>query len=311
MEDLIFLEPYLKEVIWGGDKIKKEYGYKTDKDKIGEAWVVSANDNGQSIVKDGKYKGLSLKELWDKYPNLFNNKNKEEVFPILLKYIDARDDLSIQVHPNDEYAYVNENKSKGKTECWYILDCEKDADIIIGHTAKSKEHLRELIENKKWDELLVKFPIKKGDFFYIPSGTVHAIRKGTLVFEAQQNSDITYRLYDYDRLQNGKLRELHIEKSIDVTICPHEDIKTVKEKKETDKYDFQTLVETNLFTLNKIDIKKEYEFNEKKDFVVVCVIDGKGSINGKSIKKGDNFIIPYNYGAAKFEGMLSINLIYV
>ena len=207
----------MKEVVWGGTRIQKEYGYMSNSDHIGEAWLVSANENGLSKVINGKYKGLSLKELWDKHREIFG-KELKGVFPLLIKYIDAKDNLSIQVHPNDDYARVVEQQPNGKAESWYILDCDKDSDILIGHNAENKEEFKKYIDNKEWDKLLRIKKIKKGDFFNIPAGTVHAIRKGTLILETQQNSDITYRLYDYDRLQNGKKRELHIKKSIDLSL---------------------------------------------------------------------------------------------
>lgn len=140
--------------------------------------------------------------------------------------LDAAQDLSVQVHPNDEYANAHENGELGKTECWYIIDCQKDAEIIYGHHAKSKEELKAMIQLEKWDRLLRRVKVKPGDFFYVPSGTVHAIGKGILILETQQNSDTTYRLYDYDRKDaEGNLRELHLEKSIeviDVPSAPHQ-----------------------------------------------------------------------------------------
>ncbi len=302
--ELIFMKPYMKEVIWGGEKIKKEFNYETDSDKIGEAWIVSANDNGYSVVSNGKYKGLTLKQLWLEHKELFGNE-KGEVFPLLIKYIDAKDNLSVQVHPNDEYARKVERQNNGKSEAWYILDCEEGTDIEIGHSAKTKEELKEMVYNKKWDKLLTYRKIKKGDFFDIPPGTVHAIRKGTLILEIQQNSDITYRFYDYDRLQNGKLRELHIEKSIDVTICPHQDSKIVNEKIDNS----QLLVKNNYFSVKKYEIDKKSIVKNNENFLIVCVINGNGIVNNIEIKKGDNFIVPIKYGDLTFDGNLEFMLI--
>ena len=141
-------------------------------------------------------------------------------FPLLIKIIDAKDDLSIQVHPDDDYAKVHENGSLGKTECWYILDCKKKCDDRYRTQFKDKEELSRMIHEGKWSEFIREIPIKKGDFLQIDPGTVHAIKGGTLILETQQNSDITYRVYDYGRLSNGKPRELHIDKSIDVITVP-------------------------------------------------------------------------------------------
>lgn len=298
--DIIFLSPYMKEVVWGGTKINEIFSYETDSKNIGEAWIVSANKNGYSTVKNGELKGLTLKELWDNHRELFGNMQKPE-FPVLLKYIDARDDLSIQVHPNNEYAIKHDKENNGKAECWYVIDCEKDADIIIGHNAKNKEELTEMIEQKKWKELLKIRKVKKGDFFDIPTGTVHAIRKGTLIFETQQNSDLTYRLYDYDRLQNGKLRPLHIQKSIDVITCP--DIET---KKEITNEKRQILVDNEYFKVEKITLNGKETIKNNQYFSIICVLEGQGIVNGYEIKKGDNFIIPSHIKIIDISGNLEM-----
>lgn len=298
--ELIFLKPFMKEVVWGGEKISEKFGYETTSSKIGEAWIVSANDHGYSTVINGKYKGLTLKQLHNNHREIFGENHGE--FPFLIKYIDARDNLSIQVHPDDEYAKKFEGEPNGKAECWYVLDCEKDSDIIIGHRAKTKEEFEKMIEDKQWDKLLTVRKIKVGDFFDIPSGTVHAIRKGTLILEVQQNSDLTYRLYDYDRLQNGKLRPLHIQKSIDVVTCPYKEQKNIlnKDNKKV------VLLSNDNFTITKYKISSEKLVIEENEFFVVCIIEGMGEVEGEKIQKGDNFIVPKNYGKVKFLGNLEI-----
>ncbi|WP_277285266.1 mannose-6-phosphate isomerase, class I [Sneathia sanguinegens] len=305
--ELIFLKPYMKEVVWGGTRIQKEYGYMSNSDHIGEAWLVSANENGLSKVINGKYKGLSLKELWDKHREIFGEELKG-VFPLLIKYIDAKDNLSIQVHPNDDYARVVEQQPNGKAESWYILDCDKDSDILIGHNAKNKEEFKKYIDNKEWDKLLRIKKIKKGDFFNIPAGTVHAIRKGTLILETQQNSDITYRLYDYDRLQqNGKKRELHIKKSIDVVTCPYDKSKVeIKPIVKGDKIEY---INNEKFSITKYIVKNELNIEFEK-FYIICVIEGKGSINDIEIAKGTNFIVPKSFGRIKIKGEMELMLIH-
>ena len=304
--ELIFLKPYMKEVVWGGTRIQKEYGYMSNSDHIGEAWLVSANENGLSKVINGKYKGLSLKELWDKHREIFGEELKG-VFPLLIKYIDAKDNLSIQVHPNDDYARVVEQQPNGKAESWYILDCDKDSDILIGHNAKNKEEFKKYIDNKEWDKLLRIKKIKKGDFFNIPAGTVHAIRKGTLILETQQNSDITYRLYDYDRLQNGKKRELHIKKSIDVVTCPYDKSKVeIKPIVKGDKIEY---INNEKFSITKYIVKNELNIEFEK-FYIICVIEGKGSVNDIEIAKGTNFIVPKSFGRIKIKGEMELMLIH-
>ena len=218
-KEILFLNPTFVEMIWGGNRLATEYHYNIPSDKTGECWAVSAHPKGDCTIANGMYKGKKLSSLWENHRELFGNIQGDR-FPLLVKIIDAKDDLSIQVHPDDAYAKKNENGSLGKTECWYILDCNENADLIIGHNAKDKEELQQMIHNREWNRLIRKVPIKKGDFFQIEPGTVHAITAGTLILETQQNSDVTYRLYDYDRLSNGVPRELHIEKSIDVIKAP-------------------------------------------------------------------------------------------
>lgn len=305
MRKILFLEPVFKEVIWGGNKLATDYGYKIPSDTTGECWAVSAHKSGDCTFKNEELKGKTLSWLWDNHREVFGNA-KGDIFPLLIKIIDAKKDLSIQVHPNDEYAKANENGALGKTECWYILDCEEGATIIIGHNAKSKEELKQMIEEKRWKDLIREIPIKKGDFFQITPGTVHAIKGGTVILETQQNSDITYRLYDYDRLSNGKPRELHIKKSIDVIKCPYieekQDFKIIKKY----NYDEKDLVKCEFYEVKKIDIHGEETFIQNKPFEIVSVIEGKGFINDFEIKKGDHFIIPFNYGEYKLKGNMEL-----
>ena len=204
--------------MWGGDRLK-EFNYTLQSNHVGECWAVSAHKKGDNLVLSDKYKGLTLSQLYNEHRDIFGNISYEE-FPLLTKIIDAKEDLSVQVHPNDEYAMKTENSKYGKTECWYIIDAKSNAKIIIGHNASSKTELKEMINKGEWNNFLREVSVKKGDFFFIPAGTVHAIKGGTLILETQQSSDITSRVYDYDRLQNGKPRELHIKQSIDVIDAP-------------------------------------------------------------------------------------------
>lgn len=297
-------------MVWGGSRLRTEFGYDIPDDHTGECWAVSAHPNGDCTVKNGVYKGKSLSWLWKNRRELFGNR-REEAFPLLIKIIDAKDDLSIQVHPDDEYAKANENGALGKTECWYILDCKENATIVIGHNAKDKDELKDMIEQKRWSELIKVRPIKKGDFFQITPGTVHAIKAGTMLLETQQNSDITYRLYDYDRLDKGKPRQLHIEKSIDVIKCPHTDTpvggKTIK--KET--YEIQELIKCRYYTVKKLKIWGACDFIQDKDFMNFSIIQGEGEIDGNHLSKGDNFIIPYGYGQFSLNGDMEIIISYL
>lgn len=305
MNDILFLEPVFKEMIWGGDRLAKEYEYQIPGDHTGECWAVSAHPSGDCTIKNGEWKGKRLSELWTSNRELFGNISGD-VFPLLVKIIDAKDDLSIQVHPDDQYAKLYENGALGKTECWYILDCDEGAEIVIGHNAKDKEELKEMIDENKWKDLIRIQPIKKGDFFQIVPGTVHAIKAGTLILETQQSSDITYRLYDYDRLQNGQPRELHISKSIDVINCPHTEIESMKKIEHLGNAQVHKLVECEYYTVKKVSINGEQIFEQREPFVIVSVIEGAGMVDGVKLTKGDHFILPSDYGQYKLEGTMQL-----
>lgn len=214
MSDLIKLTPIFTRR-FSGRQLETVFGYDIPEGPIGECWAISAHPNGDCQIAEGPYAGHTLSWLWAEHRELFGNCEGKE-FPLLIKILDAKDDLSIQIHPNDEYAAEHENGSLGKTECWYVLDCEPGATIIVGQRAHDRAEAARTIEDGRWDDMLNVLPIHKGDFFQIDSGTVHAIKTGTLILETQQSSDVTYRLYDYDRPgTDGKLRPLHIEQSLD------------------------------------------------------------------------------------------------
>ncbi|QHQ61833.1 mannose-6-phosphate isomerase, class I [Anaerocolumna sedimenticola] len=305
MKDVIFLEPIFKEMIWGGNRLKTDFGYDIPSDSTGECWAVSAHTNGDCTVKNGEYKGEKLSSLWKNHRELFGG-IKGNTFPLLIKIIDAKTDLSIQVHPDDEYANKYENGSLGKTECWYILDCDKDGKIVVGHNAKDKEELKTMIADRRWNELIRVLPIKKGDFFQIEPGTVHAIKGGTVILETQQNSDITYRLYDYDRLSGGSLRELHIDKSIDVIKCPHKDVNTDRKKINLEQAEVEELVTCEFYSVRKISVFGKQVLKQPELFTILSVIDGEGAIDGIKLEKGDHFILPNGYGDYSLEGNLQL-----
>lgn len=305
MKDIIFLEPIFKTAIWGGEKLGTMFNYDIPSDNTGECWAISAHNNGDCLIANGQHKGKSLSWLWDNHRELFGNA-QGNVFPLLTKIIDAKADLSIQVHPDDKYAMANEKGSLGKTECWYILDCDEDAQIVIGHNAKDKEELKQMIKDNRWQELISLRPIKKGDFFQINSGTVHAIKGGTLLLETQQSSDVTYRLYDYDRMDNGKPRELHIDKSIEVITCPHIDEEVGGDIIKGDTYSIEELINSSYYTVKKITLDGEADFTQDKPFLNVSVIEGQGEIDGRPIKKGSHFILPFEYGDYHLKGTMDL-----
>ena len=240
----LFLKPYFQEKMWGGKRLKTEFGYEIPSDTTGECWAISAHPHGPAVVENGPYQGLNLAELWQQHREVFGNA-KGDVFPLLTKILDARDDLSVQVHPDDAYALKHEGEL-GKTECWYVLAADEGAEMIYGHHAQTKAELKQLIEAGDWQHLLRRVPVKAGDFLYVPSGTVHAIGKGIMVLETQQSSDTTYRLYDFDRVdkKTGQKRELHLQQSIDVINVPHVDPKLNREVKQVAGIEVTTFVDT-------------------------------------------------------------------
>ena len=307
-KDIIFLSPVCTHNIWGGTRLNREFGYPIEGDDIGECWGISAHPNGDGTVASGAYQGMKLSELWEKHPELFGNTGMDR-FPLLIKIIDAKDNLSIQVHPDDAYAQVHENGSLGKTECWYILDCPEGAELVIGHNAKTKEELTEMISEGKWDEFIRRVPIKKGDFIQINPGTVHAITSGCLILETQQNSDITYRVYDYDRLQNGKPRQLHVQQSIDVINVPAASAEdSVKYVGDLPKDQLNELIHCLYYTVWKLDVTKPVSIEQTHPFMNVSVIEGEGLVNGQMIRKGDHFILPAGIGTVDFQGDMSLIL---
>lgn len=305
MREILFLEPVLKEMIWGGNRLSTDFNYNIPSEHTGECWAISAHANGDCVVKNGTYEGRSLSDLWNNEKQLFGNAIGN-TFPLLIKIIDAKEDLSIQVHPDDEYAKKNENGSLGKTECWYILDCDQDATIVVGHNASSKDELINMIEEEKWNDLIKVRPIKKGDFFQITPGTVHAIKGGTLILETQQSSDITYRLYDYGRLQNGQPRELHIDKSIDVITCPFQEVKPLRELSKVQDSTIERLIQCEFYEVKKIDVRGSLSLTTTGPFTIFSVIEGEGLIDNTSIKKGNHFILPFGYGDYTLKGNMSI-----
>lgn len=302
----LFLRPVFKERIWGGAALQEAFGYEIPTEHTGECWAISAHPNGPSKIENGPYEGMTLDQLWREHPELFGNA-QGEVFPLLTKILDANMDLSVQVHPNDDYAMANENGELGKTECWYIIDCKDDADMIFGHNARSKEELVEQINQGKWGELLRRVKIKPGDFFYVPSGTIHALCEGTLVLETQQSSDTTYRVYDYDRRDaEGNLRELHLQKAIEVTTVPHQDVVSTPIIQEQDNATITTFVESEFFSVYKWEVHGKSVFPYNEHYLLLSVIKGEGDLihHGASyqLKKGTHFILPVGFGEFAVNG---------
>ncbi|ASV95412.1 MULTISPECIES: mannose-6-phosphate isomerase, class I [Enterococcus] len=309
MQEPMFLKPVFQEKIWGGSRLKSVFGFDIPNDKIGEDWAISAHPHGVSVVENGEFKGQKLDDLWKEHKELFGHPT-EPVFPLLIKILDAEDELSVQVHPDDAYGMKHEGEL-GKTECWYIIDAEPGAEIIYGHHAKTREELAEMIKEGRWDDLLKKVPVKKGDFFYVPSGTIHAIGKGIMILETQQSSDTTYRVYDYDRKDaSGQKRELHIQQSIDVTTVPAKTPELQIKEVRKGQSSIVTYLETEFFNVYEWDIKGITSFKKQAPYTLATVIDGAGELIVDNqtylLEKGTSFILPNEINEWTVQGELTI-----
>ena len=305
----LFLKGVLQEKIWGGTKLRDEFGYDLPSETTGEHWSIIAHPNGPATVKNGEHAGKTLTELWASHRDLFGHQ-EGEVFPLLTKIIDAKNDLSVQVHPDDEYGLANEGEL-GKTECWYVLAADEGAEIVFGHNAETKEEFHEMIADGQWDKLLRSIQVKPGDFFYVPSGTVHAIGSGVTILETQQSSDTTYRLYDYDRKDDaGNFRDLHINQSIAVSMIPHVDPQPEMTVTKVDNSELKKLVSNDFFTVYEWIIKNSIAMEREGLYTLVSIVDGKGSIevDGTSypLEKGDHFLLPNEVDNWTFTGDLHI-----
>ncbi|MGN0298360.1 MAG: mannose-6-phosphate isomerase, class I [Lachnospiraceae bacterium] len=305
-KNILFFEPICTHNIWGGTRLRDEFHYPVMGDQVGECWGISAHQNGDVKIKNGEMAGQTLSQAWKNHPEWFGNV-KGERFPLLTKIIDAKDDLSIQVHPDDEYARVYENGSFGKTECWYVLDCAPNSKLVVGHNAMTRDELKAMIYEGRWNELIRQVDIKKGDFIQINSGTVHAIKGGIMVLETQQNSDITYRLYDYDRLSNGKPRELHIEQSINVITVPAASVENcITSTVDFPKNELNELYSCKYYQVFKLEMSGEVKLEQKYPFLAMSVCEGNGTVNGCEIKKGDHFILLHDVDKIELAGDMMI-----
>lgn len=294
--------PILKPIIWGGDEISKFKGLSPLQDGIGESWEISGVEDNISIVDNGDLKGQKLDELIKKYKDLLVGQSVfnrfGDKFPLLIKFIDARKDLSIQVHPNDELA-MQRHHSFGKTEMWYMIKAQKDAFLYSGFTKEiTPEKYVESIANNTFVNYLDKHQVKAGDVFFLPAGRVHAIGAGTFVAEIQQTSNITYRIYDYNRKDaEGKTRELHTElakDAIDYNI--YDNHKTNYQHKIDDAVKLESC---EYFTTNLLELENELhrDYSKLDSFVILICMGGKCFVtdnkgNSVTVKQGETVLIP-------------------
>lgn len=307
--EILKLNPVFKDYIWGGTRLRDDFGLKTDINPVAEGWMLACHKDGMNTIDGGEYDGKTLESIikeGGKSKIAGTNSEKFPYFPVLIKLIDAKDNLSVQVHPDNEYAARVEHEF-GKTEMWYVLDAAPGATLIYGFKNEiGKEEFKQAIESNTLLDVLNVVEVKKGDMFFIEAGTVHAIGKGALIAEIQQNSNSTYRVYDYGRLgKDGKPRELHIKKAIDVskTEPAKYGTKPFGKKEEISGGTRQMLTECPLFSVYNYELCGKVELNANEEsFNHILVVDGSGKIGGREFKKGDSFFVPANYGNYEIDG---------
>lgn len=296
------LKPVVKEIIWGGNKLKTDYNKNADFDKLAESWEVTVRPDGMSVIENGEYAGMSLGEYIDKATYAVIGEGYDgDRFPLLIKFIDARESLSIQVHPADEYSLKNENEF-GKTEMWYIVDCDEGSELIIGTKPNySQEAFDEAVKSDTVEDLFIHQKVKPGEIYFIPAGMVHAIGAGILICEIQQNSNVTYRVYDFGRLgKDGKPRETHVDKARDVienhSAADIERMQFACAKERTP----ELLACCDKFTVNKYDFTELSLTAGKDSFLSLTFLNGSGSITFGSVaypfNKGETYYMPAGMG---------------
>lgn len=308
----MLMTPVSKEIIWGGELLKKEYGKTAPFEKIAESWELTVRENEMCVIANGEFKGLTMGEYIAKAPEeiLGTSCSKYDRFPLLIKFIDAADRLSIQVHPDNEYSLANEGEL-GKTEMWYIMAAEKGAKLVYGlKEGCTTEEFAKAVHEGRTEEMLNFTEVHPGEVYFIPSGQVHAIGAGILIAEIQQNSNITYRVYDYNRKgADGKPRQLHTEKALDVIKLRTEDeINAIRFSHPEKEDGGVNLASCEYFTVKKYSVDGETVLNACGDsFLSVLVLEADGcDIGGNPAKRGDSFFIPANSGKVKVSGKAEI-----
>ncbi len=317
------LKPACKDYLWGGERLEKEYGKNYGVRPLAETWECSVHPDGVSVIDSGELKGTPLDEAIRKYPSMLGIHPKttcgEGELPVLIKLIDAGEAASVQVHPDDEYARVHENGENGKTEMWYVLDATEEARLVYGfHRDIDAEIVKKAVKEDCIDKYLQKVPVHKDDVFYIEPGQVHAIGEGILLAEIQQNSNVTYRLYDYNRKdQNGNLRELHLDKALDVaklqkSEAPRQPMRVLQYSPGCAT---ELLCRCKYFQVERMLVNAS-EVNGvalatagKESFMVLLCTEGEGEFESAeklTIKKGDCIFIPADCQQLKLKGKMQL-----
>lgn len=302
------LKAAFQDYIWGGTRLREEFGKESDLERLAESWELSCHPAGPAVIMNSVNKGLTLKEYLEQdwAARVGEGAARFSTFPVLIKLIDACQDLSVQVHPDDRYAREHEGGENGKTECWYIVDCEEGAALAYGFNRElTKEEFRASIQNGTLLDVVQLMPVNKGDVFFIEPGTLHAIGAGILIAEIQQNSNITYRVYDYDRVGlDGKPRELHIDKAVDVTKTWPAPPRRRRPLMQFEGYSADVIADCQFFTTTELHITEEAAFPAPNgvSYTHLLCTEGDAALiydDGviMPISKGESVFLPANFGA--------------
>lgn len=308
----LFLKPIFFEKIWGGNKLN-QFNYDIPSEQTGECWGISAHPNGKNMIENGQYAGQTLDQVWNDHRELFGDFPSKD-FPLLCKIVDARHPLSIHVHPDDSYAYEFENGQYGKSECWYIIDAEEDAEIILGTSADSKETFENKIKEDAVLDAVERIKVKPGEFYFIPAGMLHSIGSGVLVYETMQSSDISYRVYDYERNRTDG-SSLEVSKALDVIQFTANAPTIVPETTIVENHKCSQIVSNDFFTMVKWEISGTLNYMKPREFCLISVLEGRGQVitDGEIFKleKGSNFILTSEDLDSVFEGEFTLIISYI
>ena len=300
MKNVFFLKPYLDHEEWGSDHLK-EYGIDLENaTDVGEALVISAYQDKSSVITNGEYSNQTLYDVFNSHKELFDNYSEKQ-YPLCCKYIDCGWKLPVQVHPTHEYAQEHYEEAGGREKCWYVIKAEDKSNIVLGHTAKTIEEFRQMVKDDNWDKLLVNREIKSGELIYVPTGCIHGLSEGLILYEVQLTSTPVFKIYNYEKDSD----DLNIEEAFANTTIPYREVEF--------KHEGNILIETDKFKLIKIinEREKEYSFTDAR-WIQATVIDGEGILNDEyELKKGISFIIPSIEQSFKVKGEITILISYV
>lgn len=287
MSSIIKISPIFKEKLWGGSRLREKYGMEIPSNTTGECWAVSAHPEGDCVIEGGEFDGQHLSKVYKENKELFGN-CLNDTFPLLVKIIDANRDLSIQVHPNDEIAH-SLGLPHGKAEAWLILDASEKGEVVVGHTCKSRSELAQALYNPTQFTWLQRFSVRPNQFYYLPGGTVHAVGAGTMVYEIEQNSNVAYRIYDYERIEGTQKRELHLDQALHSITVPDLKREAIPQRMITSTMKQTNHLRSEHFDVVRFEIDEETTIPQDQKFMILGFLSD-GVVNGIKAKAGDHFI---------------------